>query len=101
MGRLVLVRHAAVELVDDVQSDRWELTEEGRRAARRLASWPGWGTVALLASSPESKALGTAAPIADATGLRVRVEPDLREAERPRQRIVLRPELVALTRRYF
>jgi len=101
MGRLVLVRHAAVDLVDGVPSDRWELTGEGRRAAARLARWSGWKTVVVLASSPESKALGTAAPIAAATRLDVRVEPDLREAERPRQRVVPHPELVALTRRYL
>jgi broad specificity phosphatase PhoE len=99
--RLVLVRHAAVELVDGVPADQWVLTDEGRRAAAEVARWPGWAGVTVLASSPEPKALGTAAPIAHATGLDVRVELDLREVERPRQRLVPRAELVELTRQYL
>jgi broad specificity phosphatase PhoE len=99
--RLLLVRHAPVELVDGVPADRWLLTDDGREAAAELARWPGWGGVSLIASSPEAKALGTAAPIAATAGVEVRVEPDLREAERPGQRVVPREDFLALTRSYL
>jgi broad specificity phosphatase PhoE len=101
MRRLVLVRHAAVEPVDGVPPDRWVLTQEGRAAAARLAGWHGFRDVGLLASSPEPKALGTAAPIAHAAGLEARVEPDLREVERPAQRVLDRGDFVALTGAYL
>jgi broad specificity phosphatase PhoE len=99
--RLVLVRHAAVELVDGIPADRWLLSADGRRAAVELARRPHWTDLSVLASSPEPKALATAAPIASAAGCEVHVEPDLREAERPRQRVFPRDEFLALTRRYL
>jgi broad specificity phosphatase PhoE len=40
MPTLHLVRHTAVELVDGVPPRDWPVTEEGRRAADRLARDP-------------------------------------------------------------
>jgi broad specificity phosphatase PhoE len=93
--RLFLVRHAAVELREDVPPSEWELTPAGRAAAARLrAELPA---VEWAASSPEPKALGTA----EALGFPVRLEPDLREVERPAGPILAREEWVALVGRYL
>ncbi len=63
-----------------VPSQKWELSREGQEAAgrlaRSLATPPG-----PVYSSPETKAAQTARLLADASGLDVDVEGDLREVE--------------------
>jgi broad specificity phosphatase PhoE len=80
--RLVLVRHAQVRLEPGVPPERWELTDDGLADAQRLAASPVFAGVEAVATSPEPKARATAEPIAGAAGLELRVERDLREAER-------------------
>jgi broad specificity phosphatase PhoE len=61
------------------------LSAGGRAAAARLAGWPGWAGVTLVASSPEPKAVDTATPVAAALAVELSVEDDLREARRRQQ----------------
>lgn len=82
-GRLILVRHAQVDLRADVPAPQWELSAEGRAAALRLAEDPVFDGVRIVASSPGPKAVATAEPIAARLGLTVTVDRDLRESERP------------------
>jgi broad specificity phosphatase PhoE len=93
--RLFLVRHAEVELREDVPPSEWELTEAGRAAAARLAA--ELPDVDWVASSPEPKAVGTA----EALGRAVRLEAGLREVRRPAGPILPRDEWVALVGRYL
>jgi broad specificity phosphatase PhoE len=95
------VRHAPVELDPMLPATDWRLSEEGRRLAARLAASPAWGDVAFVASSPESKALDTALPIAKAAGVGLRVEHDLREAERPATPVVSADEYRGLVAGYL
>lgn len=81
MARLLLVRHAAVELDLDRPAATWELTTEGRAASRELAT--ALAPVPRVLASTELKARATAAPIAEASGVEVEVDPRLREVERP------------------
>lgn len=99
-SRLIAVRHAAVELRADVPPERWPLSTAGRDAATRLAGWSGWSSVVVVASSPEPKALETAAPLAAAAAVEPRLESDLREAARPRQ-LLERCEYVAAASSYL
>ena len=78
----MLVRHAQVRLDPEVPPQEWELTDEGRAAAERLARLEVFAGIETVVTSPERKARGTAEPIAAAAGVELRVEPDLREAER-------------------
>ena len=80
---LYLIRHAPVDLDPSRPAPEWRLSDEGRAGAAKLAAAPAWKHLALVASSPESKALDTALPIAEAADIGLRVEHDLREAERP------------------
>jgi 2,3-bisphosphoglycerate-dependent phosphoglycerate mutase len=80
--RLLFVRHTAVELLDGVPPRDWPVTEEGRRAAERLAREPIWRELAHVATSPEGKAVATARPLARAAELAPRVDDDLREVAR-------------------
>ncbi len=82
MRRLVLVRHAQVRLEPDLPPRLWELTAEGQAAAEGLARLAVFAGIEAVVTSPEPKARATAEPIAAAAGVELRVEPDLREAER-------------------
>jgi broad specificity phosphatase PhoE len=83
VSRVYLIRHAHTEPRADLPSPEWGLTDEGRAAARELALRDEWLDLSLVAASPEPKARATAAPIAEAAALDLRLEPDLREAGRP------------------
>jgi broad specificity phosphatase PhoE len=93
--RLFLVRHAEVELREDVPPAEWRLTPAGEAAAARLAA--RLPLQARLASSPEPKALGTA----EAFGRPVCIEDDLREVRRPAGPILARDDWIAQVGRYL
>jgi broad specificity phosphatase PhoE len=71
---MYLVRHAMVVVDLSVPSNEWRLSEEGRRAAAKLALPP-----APVLTSPEPKAVETAV----AAGWTATVDERLREVERP------------------
>jgi 2,3-bisphosphoglycerate-dependent phosphoglycerate mutase len=100
MPPLHLVRHTSVELLDGVRPRDWPVTEEGRRAAERLASDPAWRDLALVATSPETKAVETAVPIARAAELSPHLDDDLREVER-RIPVLPRAQYVDVVSRYL
>lgn len=77
---LWLVRHGQVELRLDERADRWQLSAEGRAAAEELAL--RLPRVSRVVSSPEPKAVGTAEPIARASGVELVLDERLREVER-------------------
>lgn len=83
MARLVLVRHAAVELVDGVPPEEWRLTEAGEAAAAELAESPSLAGVERAVSSPEPKARATA----EALGLPVELDDRLCEVRRAGERV--------------
>jgi broad specificity phosphatase PhoE len=99
--RLYLVRHAEVITSLDRPADEWPLSEAGRLAARDLAAAREWRHVALVASSSEEKARDTAEPIAEAVGVPLRIEADLREVERGSTPVVSQEEYFALVAAHF
>jgi len=99
--RLYLVRHAEVIPSMDRQAAEWPLSPAGHRSARDLAAAREWRSVELVASSPEEKARDTAQPIAEAAGLSLRTETDLREVERGATPIVSQEEYFALVAAHF
>lgn len=101
MAVLYLVRHTAVELVDGVPPPDWPVTEEGRRAAERLARDPAWRGLALVATSPEAKAVATAEPIARAAELAPHLDADLREVARHGTPVLPRARYADLVSRYL
>src|SRR5262245_31188386 len=98
---LYLVRHAEVLLRGDLPMTSWQLSPTGEQQARDLARSPAWSGLALVASSPEAKAIATAQPIADAAALDLRVEPDLHEVDRGATPLVSRSEYDALVEAHF
>lgn len=83
MALLYLIRHAHTRQVSDQPAATWSLSERGRRQAEQLGQMAFWSDVVCIASSPEPKALDTAAPAARYMELEVRAIAGLREIERP------------------
>ncbi|MGW1734726.1 histidine phosphatase family protein [Streptomyces sp. NPDC001999] len=79
MTRLVLVRHARPEVLPQVPAELWELDEQGRAAARALASLVP--DASYHVSSDEPKALQTVQELSG--GREVAAEPGFREVRRP------------------
>lgn len=78
-GVLILVRHAMPQVVPGVPPDRWELGEDGRRAARALAKQ--LDRPAYHVASDEPKARQTIEELAGAA--EIRTDPGFREVGRP------------------
>lgn len=78
-GRAVLVRHALPVVDEATPPSLWALTEEGHLAAHQLASRLRLSPNALVWASNEIKALQTAEALSD----QVKVDPRLREVQRP------------------
>ena len=73
-GRLILVKHGKPEIVEDQPRWGWRLSEEGRIAARKLASRLAHFTPTHLFASPEIKATDTAREIGTVLGLTVEID---------------------------
>ena len=82
MTKLVLVKHAPVQITAEVISHRWVLSEEGRRRCDWLAGELSTQGVSRLYSSLEPKALETAALVAVRTGLVLEPRLNLHENDR-------------------
>ena len=79
MTRLILVRHARSAPDPALPERDWPLSEEGRRQAEALAPVLAELGVDALASSPFVRAVDTLRPYAEAAGLPIAVDEDLRE----------------------
>ena len=98
---LYLIRHAEVLLRGDQPMPEWQLSATGEQQARDLSRSPAWDGLALIASSPEAKAIATARPTADAAGLELQIEPDLHEVDRGTTPLVSADEYHALVAAHF
>ena len=79
---LLLVRHSVPLVSDDVDYRPWPLSDEGKLLTARAADYlAGFKPVRLVASD-ERKAVQTARIIAKRVGVRVELEPGLREHDR-------------------
>ena len=81
MTRIVLVRHAQSAPSPDLPEPAWPLSERGRQQAHDLAPVLAELGVEALASSPYVRAIDTLKPYAEAAGLEIQVDADLRERE--------------------
>ena len=79
---LLLVRHSGPRISEDTSYQDWPLSDEGKRLAVRVAEYVAGFQPTLICSSDERKAVQTAQIISAHTGIRVELEPDLREHDR-------------------
>ena len=101
MTRVLLVRHAAVDVDIARRACGWPLSQRGRADAARLAAWSRWQDVTTVVSSDEPKALATAEPIAAAAGVPLLTDAALREVDRGATPVVGGEAYAALVRGYL
>lgn len=77
--RLLLIRHAESSPDPAIEEAEWPLSGTGLRQARQLTARLEAEGVTEVYSSPYRRAAATVEPFAQARGLDVRLEPDLRE----------------------
>jgi broad specificity phosphatase PhoE len=81
MTQLVLVRHAMPDMEPEVPAGGWQLGDDGRAAARELAS--ALPQAPFVVTSDEPKAQQTARELVAVRGGTLTVEPRLAETRRP------------------
>lgn len=84
MTKFLIIRHALTDAVGNRISGRTpglSLNDEGRKQSRDLASRLSQFTISAIYSSPLERALETAAPLAEMTGLQVRPDNDFLEID--------------------
>jgi broad specificity phosphatase PhoE len=84
VSHLILIKHSLPALDPAAPAPEWCLSEEGRRRAELLARRLEGLAPAVIASSPEPKAIATASLLGAHHHLPVQVVGDLREHERRR-----------------
>jgi broad specificity phosphatase PhoE len=81
-GKLIFIRHAAVEIDPDVPSREWRLSENGRSRARHLAPQIAQYNPTRIITSSEPKAGETGEIIAQILDLPCQTAPNLQEHDR-------------------
>jgi broad specificity phosphatase PhoE len=82
MAKLILVKHAAPEVVPDVSSEQWRLSDRGRASCASLAEALRPHRPSVIVSSEEPKASETGGLVAQQLGVPCGTAPDLHEHDR-------------------
>jgi broad specificity phosphatase PhoE len=82
MGKLILIKHAAPEVIPEVSSEQWHLSARGRESCTALAERLGVHAPSVIVSSDELKARQTAERLAKQLGLRYETAAGLHEHDR-------------------
>ena len=82
MPKLILIKHAAPEVVPSVPSEQWRLSDKGRASCTPLAELVRPHAPKAIVSSTEPKAIETAELVAKHIGIGHTTAPDLHEHDR-------------------
>jgi broad specificity phosphatase PhoE len=82
MPKLILIKHAAPEVVPTIPSEQWHLSEKGRASCAGLTEVVRAHQPQVIISSTEPKAIETAELVAARLGVLHRTAPDLYEHDR-------------------
>ncbi len=82
MGKLLFVRHAAVQINPTQPANKWPLSKDGRSLARQLAPKIAAHSPSWIVASEEQKARDTGQIIAAELGVPWQTAPDLHEHDR-------------------
>lgn len=98
---LILVKHSVPEIIGDRPANTWELSEEGRLRAQRLAEELKSFDPDVIFSSDEPKAQETAKIVAGYLGLNMQTASSLREHDRSNVPYLSHAEFQASMRGFF
>ena len=82
MPKLILIKHAAPEVVPSVPPEQWHLSGKGRASCETLAEMLRPHGPKIIISSTEPKAVETAEAVAEKLGIGHQIAPDLHEHDR-------------------
>jgi len=98
---LILVKHSLPEIVENVPAQKWELSDEGRVRAQKLAARLNRFQPEVIVSSVEPKAKQTAKIIAAKHNLELQIVKDLHEHDRSKVGYLPKDEFQGAVRRFF
>lgn len=101
MRKLILIKHAKPQVVDEVPSHEWELSEEGRQACGRLAEVVRRHDPAAIVTSQEPKAKETGRLLGQALGKPVSEFAGLREHDRSNVSLMPPREFISMMALFF
>ncbi len=101
MRKVILIKHAKPLVQENVPSHDWELSEEGRNAAKRLADELKEFDPSVIFSSEEPKASQTAQILRDVLGKPMKIEPGLAEHDRGNVPMMASREFISLMALFF
>jgi len=101
MRKLILIKHAKPEVVEDLPSEEWGLSEEGRRVCPLVAAALRGYDVRKIHCSEEPKAAETATLIANELGVQSHVSPGLHEHDRSNVPMMASRDFISSVAQYF
>jgi broad specificity phosphatase PhoE len=101
MRNLILVKHCPPEVVPDVPSEQWHLSEKGRALAAPLADALRDHAPAVVVSSEEPKAAETAQLIAERLNIPWHTAPGLHEHDRSNVPHMRSGEFISMMELFF
>ena len=101
MRNLILIKHCPPEVVPDVPSERWHLSEKGRALAAPLADALRDHAPAVVVSSEEPKAAETAQLIGERLNIPWHIAPGLHEHDRSNVPHMRSGEFISMMELFF
>lgn len=101
MSRLILIKHASPRKDANRPAHEWELSDEGRSAARRLAEHVRPHNPARIVTSTEPKGVETGAILADALGIASEQADGLHEHDRSSVPMMRTREFISAMAQFF
>jgi broad specificity phosphatase PhoE len=101
MPKLILIKHAHVEVAPELPPDRWHLSEKGKLSCKELADRLAVYTPFVLVSSEETKAMETAAEIARELQMPSSAHPGLEEHDRSNVPVMQSREFISMVELFF
>ena len=100
-GSLILVKHSLPDVLEDVPAREWDLSEEGKTRAQKLAAKLVHFRPQVIVSSIEPKAQQTAEIIAGILGLEYHSVDGLHEHDRSQSPYTSKDEFQSLVQAFF
>ena len=101
MRKLILIKHAKPAIVEDLPSEEWGLSEEGRRACPLIAQALRSYDIRKIICSEEPKAAETAGLVANELGIQSHISPGLHEHDRSNVPMMATRDFISSMAQYF
>jgi broad specificity phosphatase PhoE len=101
MPKLILIKHAHVEVDPEAPADRWHLSQKGKQSCKELADQLAAYAPFVLVSSEETKAMETAGEIARVLGISSTTQAGLEEHDRSNVPVMQSRDFISMVELFF